>query len=344
MYGGLSKQLILIASVCLVLTVGSVFFATDLIADVWSLSLQNDIIVGTDEHYTNGLSLKWMSLEYYRDEIETKGGPYVGSVYHLISSLPLVEIEKNRVTVGFEIAQDVYTPSNTSRRSLIKDDIPYAGHLYSRFSVFEWEERAVEETYLRFGVVGPASGGELMQNSFHKLIQNDEARGWQNQLDNQLTFGVGYSNSMNIGRRVFRNGNTIDWLPAYGFELGNFVTSAFSGVLFRFGNSFPQDPLPASFTASSSGANRLTFRSLGNPFGWLLKMGVYVHGIAYSLITDSSDKHDIERKHFIGSEVASLSFYFNRFEFTFFLQGTNMSLNEQIYNNGWGGLSFTFDY
>ena len=42
------------------------------------------------------------------------------------------------------------------------------------------------------GVIGPAAGGEFVQNNFHRLIGVARANGWANQLHNEPTIGSGF--------------------------------------------------------------------------------------------------------------------------------------------------------
>lgn len=321
-----------------------VFFSiTAAKAEVWSISLQNDVVSGTDKHYTNGISYDWMSDLYNHNEMTASNRSYVDFVYWVFRSIPYISIGSEQVSAGFQIAQDIYTPADTMEEELIEDDIPYAGHLYSKYSLFKWQEDAAEENYFRLGIVGPASGGEWVQKSFHRLIGNEEPQGWHHQLDNQVTLGVGYSRSMLFWKTTYTNGLSSDWAPSYGFEIGNFSTAAFAGFLFRFGRNYPQKPVPTSVAENVSLNNKLAYHSEDRDYGWLISAGFFANVVGYTLIVDSSKDHDVERKNVFGAVVVGITFYLNHMEMTFSFQEINMNINNSVVSNGLGALSFSLN-
>ncbi len=52
------------------------------------------------------------------------------------------------------------------------------------------EPTRLDTLQLDLGVIGPAAGGEFVQNNFHNLIGVDPAYGWGNQLHNEPTVGL----------------------------------------------------------------------------------------------------------------------------------------------------------
>ncbi len=311
-------------------------------ADLWSVSLQNDLIFGTDEYYTNGLSFNWLSDSMDNNDITRSGSDYTNFLYILMTSIPHLDIDADRISSGFRIAQDVYTPSDTKEEKLIKDDIPYAGHLYTKYSLIEWREDETEQTYFKIGIVGPYSGAEWSQKSFHWLIGNDEPKGWEHQLDNQMTLGIGYRHSVRTWQNEFDNGKTSDWINSYGFEFGNFFSGFFVQSLFRYGENYPRDIVLTDNLVNAVG-NRFMVNSIDKSYGWAVSMGTQLSAVAYSMITDYSEEHDIERKTFIGYNFFSLSLYIKHIEFTFSIQSMNMNINNVIHSVKWGGFSFSLD-
>ncbi len=319
------------------------FSRNDIQADVWSISTQNDIIVGTDERYTSGISLDWMSDVLNDQDLEDSDSLYVDFVISSISLFPLVSIKAEYVTVGFKIAQDIYTPHDTKKKELIEDDIPYAGHLYTKYSLFEWRENEVEETFFKIGVLGPSSGAESTQKVFHRLVGNDEPRGWEHQLKDYPTFGVGYSNAFNVWHHYYQNGMHSDWIPSYGLELGNFITGIFGGLSFRFGDNYPTNQAPV-FGSINSGLNsRLALNTENRSFGWSASIGAYLNAVTYSHVLDSSDEHEIERNTLAGMTVAGFALYIKNFQIFFSVQSVNMNINGSIFTHGWGGITFSFN-
>ena len=55
---------------------------------------------------------------------------------------------------------------------------------------------------LDLGLVGPAAGGEFVQNNFHRLIGVPTANGWANQLHNEPTIGLTFERRWRTGHSV----------------------------------------------------------------------------------------------------------------------------------------------
>ena len=310
-------------------------------ADVWSIQLQNDIVTGTDEHYTNGMSFYWMSDELKRDDKTVPEEGDYNFILMLFSKASLVDENSDRLSVGFQLGQDIYTPSNTSKEELIEDDIPYAGHLYTRYSLFEWHQQVVTSTYLLLGVVGPVSGAEWSQKTLHRLIGNDEPMGWKHQLQNQATIGIGYSYSQKAGELNFENDTRLDWTNAFGIEVGNFLTACSAGAIVRYGHNYPYELAPDYGISGTTGNGRIVYNSKTDAMGWSLNMGVNFSALAYSLILDSSDEHNITRDTYTYSGLFSFSFFISQFEITFSIHSVRSLTNDPIKPFNWGGLSFS---
>ncbi len=310
-------------------------------ADLWSIDLQNDIVTGTDEHYTNGISVNWISdpVEGCDDlSVDTGGGC---GIFNLFSAFSLVNEESEHIAVGYRIAQDVYTPSNTRTEELITNDIPYAGYLHARYSLFEWRDQIVSSSYFSIGLVGPLSGAEWAQKSLHRLIGNEEPMGWEHQLQNQPILGFGYSRSIRSWSTRFENGTQLDWINSFGFEVGNFMTGCSVGSLVRYGVGYPLELGPDSGMGGATGNGRIAFGSRDGSMGWSLNLGTYLSGVAYSMILDSSDEHDLDRKPYIHAGIISISFFISDFEFTFSIHSIRTLTNDVIQAINWGSLSFS---
>ncbi len=310
-------------------------------AEVWSVSLQNDIVVGTDERYTNGISFEWMSGIIDQKDLSNNESHYIDFVVSTVSFLPLVNIDAEFVTVAFKIGQDIYTPRDTTRKDLIEDDVPYAGHLYTKYSLFEWREDEVEETYFQFGIVGPSSGAECSQKAFHSLIGNDEPQGWDNQLPDYPTFGIGYANAYNIWQSFYRNGLYSDWVPSYGFEIGNFLSGLSTGLMFRFGDNYPVNQAPIFGSVHEGLNSRLVLNPKNFSQGWAINVGAYFDAVAHSHVIDSSEKHTITRKALAGMVTVGFALYLNNIQLFFSVQSVNMYVNGHIFTHGWGGITFS---
>jgi len=203
------------------------------------LTWENDLFAGTDAHYTNGLAV-------------TASGP-LGS-----DPLPAPFAATRRdweVTLG----QEIYTPEDTSRRTLVRDDRPYAGLAYVRLALLRRSalRSAEDRISLTLGIVGPASGASATQEFAHDLTGSNPAEGWAHQLRDEPVFMVEYASSFRFAR-ASPLGLDVDLTADLGAALGNLSTHAEAGASLRLGFKVPDAyaeaapvPLRCYLTASA---------------------------------------------------------------------------------------------
>lgn len=95
----------------------------------------------------------------------------------------------------FSLTQEINTPSDTSSPNPSLDDMPYSGALYVGWGYGAILERGGRRDCMfsveaKLGVIGPAAGGQTVQNKFHDLISTPPSAGWENQVPNELLVNV----------------------------------------------------------------------------------------------------------------------------------------------------------
>jgi len=166
-------------AVCLVLPSPAV---SRLLGPVVSVVQENDLVVKTDRHYTQGLRLNFLA-----EEAPATGDAGVG---RLARVLPSGTVEFEGVRWGLGVGQLIFTPRDLAARRLQSDDRPYAGYL---FAAFVLQRRGHSERFagvldhveLDLGVIGPESLAEEAQSTVHRLRGFPLARGWHNQLETE---------------------------------------------------------------------------------------------------------------------------------------------------------------
>jgi hypothetical protein len=119
-----------------------------------------------------------------------------------------------------------------------------------------------ESIALQVGIVGPSAKGEVVQNNFHRLIGVDPARGWANQLHDELGVNMLYDrrwqlHHWRLGMVPTMRGPAvlgIDLVPSYGWAAGNILTQASAGISIRLGTGLHEMDLPARVRPSTPGA------------------------------------------------------------------------------------------
>lgn len=210
--------------------------------DVWRVvfDIENDVLVGEDRHYTNGLFLSVLAPSDYVPS-------WVAGASYL---LPPYSSDRSEVRWGFALGHEMYTPESYYEKSLIADDRPYAGWLYARFELYRDRNREASRAipYLDsfrvdLGVVGPAAVARKAQSGIHEVFRSPKFQGWNHQLKNEVGL------TMRRGRHWRIPGEAIEVGRGFGadaianlvVDLGNVKTAATTGLLLRGGWRLPAD-------------------------------------------------------------------------------------------------------
>lgn len=259
---------------------------------------ENDKFAGTDKNYTNGNRLN------FTQPVQDAGRSAAIADFFLRSTRANDRILFN----GLALGQSIFTPEDTQATGPLPGQHPYAGWLYGEASVIaanlckssrdrsEDCVRGAESIALQVGIVGPSAKGEFVQNNFHRLIGVDPARGWANQLDNEIGINVLYDrrwqlHHWRVGTVESMTGPTtlgIDLVPSYGWAAGNILTQASAGVTLRLGTGLNEMDLPARVRPSTPGAGIFG----GTGFAWYLFASAEGRAVARDIFLDGNTFRD----------------------------------------------------
>jgi lipid A 3-O-deacylase len=199
---------------------------------------ENDLFGDTDRYYTNALQMTWLSkdLEQYREDVRLPEW-----TLPLIRKVPFAHVPESIHNIGLLFGHQIYTPADIDAAALLPDDRPYAGYLYTGIALHSKTPTRLDTIEIILGVVGPASLAEQVQNTVHDLRGIDEARGWDNQLDNEPALGFAWQRKWRTHRADLTNILCYDLLTHTGVTLGNVKTSADAGAEIRLGYNIPMD-------------------------------------------------------------------------------------------------------
>lgn len=130
----------------------------------------NDFFTATDQYYSQGINLELVH-------------PMLGKLSGL-----LIRNESKLIKYGMAVEHLAYTPTSIRHLEIINGDRPFAGSLSLKSfaitcdTVKHW--RLTSTLYT--GVIGPAAGGEWMQKTIHRILNNIEPLGWNNQIQNDV--------------------------------------------------------------------------------------------------------------------------------------------------------------
>lgn len=195
-------------------------------ASTWRLYWANDVLVKSDNQFTNGLSIEKHSPWFSRFD-DTTGTPAFGK--RLARAL-LPESNGLAYRESWGFGQNMQTPEDIGRADLITDDVPYAAMLGWANTFVAADDRRFTGFEMLFGWLGPGAFGGATQRLVHDGLGGDDPRGWDNQLDNEPIVNFYY-----MKKRKLVNARHFDVSVDFDAALGNFFSFGQGGLEMRVG-------------------------------------------------------------------------------------------------------------
>ncbi len=314
----------------------------------FSFYFENDLFADTDQQYTNGIKLSWISHDLTN---YAKSDSLPGWSLPIISRLPFINEQGLQRNVGLSIGQNMYTPGDISIESLIEDDRPYAGWTYFGIGLHSKNERRLDSMEIQFGIVGSHSFAEQTQKLVHNLSDNQSPNGWGNQIKNEPGLAVVYERRW----RFFYNGplgkSGLDFIPHLGGALGNVHTYANAGMEARIGWNLPRDfgtslirpagdsnaPLKAHYPRLSRDQN----------FSLYVFAGADGRGVLRNIFLDGNtftDSHSVDKKHFVANIGGGIGLIIHRFKLTYTHVLQTKEFRGQKDNQTFGSITLAYTY
>lgn len=271
----------------------------------WTVTWENDIASGSDNNYTNGIGLSWVSKaidSYDERSLIRRWGEFW-------SFLPYVGNSGYRTYAAWSVAHEMHTPDDIKVPNPPRDDQPYAGVFYVDSVLYARGPRATHAWQLRLGVVGPASQAENVQKSIHKIFGSDKPMGWDTQLPDEPIINVGYTGAYLLAEGDL--GKSASWriVPVANAGLGNYFTGAGLGLYGEVGWNLVE---VLGGTALRQGFNVASTAGVGPVDRWSVSLsgGIAGYGVAHYLPLDGTvfkDSRSVGAKPFIGMATFGLS-------------------------------------
>lgn len=141
---------------------------------IFSFQFENDIFGNTDQHFTHGTRMSWMSPENQVPDWVKDAASFV----------PLFDAAASKRIV-YILGQSILTPDDISQSALITSDRPYAGWLYAGIGLVSVDGDRLDNLELDVGIVGPSSGASTVQKTWHRWFGFQRPNGWDNQLEDE---------------------------------------------------------------------------------------------------------------------------------------------------------------
>lgn len=314
-------------------------------AVTFALSLENDVFAGTDQGYTNGTKLSWDFADAATyDEIDRL------PVWARIIANKTPVSRRNAFSYGATISlgQSIYTPRDIERETLIVDDRPYAGWTYLSLSLREREGKVADTFEFTLGVVGPDSYAEDVQNWVHEKLDSQEARGWDNQLKDELGVVLAWRRDMELfAFPDDTSGWGADVNATYGAVLGNIYTHAHAGVNMRFGynrktQAAPPRIRPGNTSALPASQSDPRLSGENKDIGFFLTVGSEGRFVGRNLFVEGNtwaDSHGLPAKDWVGDYYAGLTYLTRRWSISYVYTRRSEEFEGQEGPHEFGGLT-----
>jgi lipid A 3-O-deacylase len=321
---------------------------------IYTFQVENDVfnrVAQTDRDYTSGLRIGWLSPALTE---MPPGIVAATTVPTFFGEAPASSVIR-RVAVSF--GQNIYTPADTWITQPIYNDRPYAAWLYGSFALQYTYKRADEKTgrdepmrldtlQLDLGVIGPAAGGEFVQNNWHTLIGVAPSYGWSNQLHNEPTIGLSFERRWRTGRSVLIEDPKleVDFIPRIGAALGNVATYASAGGTGRIGKNLRDDFGPTRARPALPGSE--AFIGDGS-FGWYLFAGIDAQAVARNIFLDgNTDGNSLSVGHrpFVAEAQVGFALLYGGVRFTYTQVLRTPEFYQQDRFTQFGSVNITFRY
>ena len=316
----------------------------------WTLSVyfENDLFFNTDEHYTNGVKMTWISPNLNSYEESEKLPPWSR---RLIGMLPFINAPGMKHNVAFSIGQAMYTPADTTRADLIVNDRPYAGWLYSGITFHSKNHRRLDTMEIQAGVVGPLSFAQYTQKMVHSVRGFSTPQGWDNQLSNEPGLNLFYTRKWRVYDKRLWEGLGFDTLALAGGALGNIYTYATTGAESRFGWNIPAD-FGDSIISPASSANAPVTRTDSRVSG-KADFSLYLFGTVDSravlrdIFLDGNtfaNSHSVSKERFVTDLAFGVGIIFSRYKLSLAKVMRTKEFKEQTNNQEFGSITLSFTY
>ncbi|MGQ7847153.1 lipid A deacylase LpxR family protein [Granulosicoccus sp. 3-233] len=304
----------------------------------FTFTFENDLFVGEDNGYTNGLGLTF-GKGPFREFNDTNLPRWLQP---LISNSYLNRGEGMRRGVAHMYAQRMQTPQDITVAEPIEGDLPYAGLLAWQGTFYEYNEFRSDQVSLSLGIVGPASLAEQGQSIIHTITGSDQPEGWNLQLKNEL---VGRVEALRVWKLARSTAGPRGWdvLGLGGVGLGTLQSGMGAGIAMRWGSNLEYTHSTFSLEADRQ-VNPLAIRESNGFYAYAgAKAGVVFNDVLVQGNT-FTDSHSAELEHWQNQLSAGLVWSMGKLAYVFQLSTFSSHIESTDKREKYGALSVTFRY
>lgn len=318
-------------------------FAVPLMAESWSFSIDNDWVFGSDDKYSGGFQIGWMSDEIHESGKEGFAYMYANGLSELWEAVSPFDFGGMRRNGAISLQGVAITPEDTKIVEPIYDDVPYMGSTAITSSLYIWNDRVCHEALITLGVIGPASGADEVQKAIHRLLGITVPKGWDNQVGNRLLIQAGYVAGIRQYATRFANDYTFEWFNSLSVNAGSGFVGAGGGTALRIGENVPTNFITINGIVNRSLANQLVSGADRDAWGWSVNVGLFVDLIGYFYLYEYSKQHgyDYYQPPAVLTGRIGFDLYYKMFQASLELYPSR-PIDEYVRSNYYGRLNLVF--
>lgn len=315
--------------------------------EIYNIHFENDLFNGTDDGYTNGVKLSWVSANL-KDYIHDPCLPvWIRRLNRMFESVHRAGYKSRNMVVAF--GQSMYTPLNKVRTDVIPDDRPYAGWLYLGLGYNERDARQMDTVQINLGMVGPASMAKQTQDFIHDLRDIPRFNGWGNQLHNEPGIQIIVERKKKIWNSASGSWPQFDAITHYGGSLGNVATYLNTGFELRAGNRLPNDfgtsPIRSAGDSNAplEDPNLRRFSSGGvhafiSADARLVARDIFLDGNTFVA------SHSVNKELVVGNIAVGVAWQWHGGQITYAHYISSKEFTTQTTNPGYGAITLSLEY
>lgn len=281
-----------------------------------AVTQDNDIFVGNDSGYSNGLYISFLDTSDTYDDMPSEDF----WVAPLMWSMPKSNIQGT--VNSYMLGQTMNTPSDITIAEPDVAELPYSALLALTNTYIVINSNYADSVATTIGIVGPAALGEQAQTLVHKAIGSSEPEGWDTQLENEIVFRFSRAR---VWRTWAAQSDTIDFLTNTSASLGTIRSSVNTGMTLRYGknllNSYATKLFSSSRTSNPAAVNN----------GWFIYTGIEAGYIFNQIFTDGNtfrDSNSIDYDNEYIEVSAGVAYSYNTFSVTYAVNDSNILSRE----------------
>lgn len=315
--------------------------------DIYNIHLENDLFNGSDEGYTNGVKLSWVSANL-KDYIYDPCLPlWVRRLNRVFKSIHNTGASSRNMVVT--LGQSMYTPLDKTRTDVIPGDRPYAGWLYLGLGYNERNTKQMDTVQINLGIVGPAALGEQTQSFIHDLRGISNFNGWENQLHNELGIQVVAERKKKVWESSTPSWLQFDTITHYGASLGNVATYLNAGFELRAGKRLPKDfgTSPIRSAGDSNAPLEAAVKRRFSAGGLHVFVSTDARLVAHDIFLDGNtfaDSHSVNKELLVGNVATGLAWQWNGGQITYAHYVSSKEFTTQTTNPGYGSITLSLEY